>query len=117
MSRATWSRRSISPSDSTLKQRIPAASAAPAGGAPARAAAPGDDIEAGAQPGKQVEDGEVRIGLDRVADQHVAPGAARHEFVPHALQGCPRVYVAGCAELLRDSFERYRLDAQRPVAA
>jgi hypothetical protein len=87
-----------------------------AGGEHPRQLATRYDIEAGAKPGKQVEDGEVGICLHRVADQHVPPGASRGEFVPCGLEGGPRVDVARRAELLGDGLERHRFDAQCPVA-
>jgi hypothetical protein len=40
-----------------------------ASGQHARQLATGNDVEAGAEPGEKVQDGEVGIGLDRVADQ------------------------------------------------
>ena len=101
-SAATRSMRSSSLPDSTLKQRMPAASAwrisacaladagehdlarIAAGGDDARELAAGDDVEAGAEPREHVEDREVRVRLHRVAHQVVASGERGRERAERA---------------------------------
>ena len=90
---ATSFRRCSSGIDSTLKHRMSCDSARrisstrladagknhlagiAAGGKHAQQFAAGDDVEAGAPPRQQVEDGQVRVGLHGVAHQRVAAGA------------------------------------------
>jgi hypothetical protein len=85
---------SSSAADSTLKQRMPASSAAHVGarscrrrrtrpcrhapgGQHARQLAAGDDVEARAPAREHRQDAEVGVGLDRVADQREARRRAR----------------------------------------
>ena len=65
-----------------------------------RQLAAGDDVKAGAQTSQQVQDGDVGVGLDRVADQMGYVPRRLIEGVPVALQGGAGVDVERGAVLL-----------------
>ena len=77
------------------------------GGQHALQFAAGDDVEAGAHAGEQIEDGQVGIGLDGVADQRAAAGRMGaedvEEFLQRALQGGAGINVGRRAELFGNS--------------
>ncbi len=68
--------------------------------------APGHDVEAGTEPGQYPKHGEVRIGLERVADQRIATGASVPELLVGVFDRRARVDVARRAHGLCDPRER-----------
>ena len=81
-----------------------------------RELAPRDDVEAAAGPREQVEHREVRIRLDRIADEMRDAGEGRVEFAEAALDRGARVDEARRAEPLRDRGQRHVLGAELAVA-
>jgi hypothetical protein len=120
-----------------LKQWMPASSAArissrdlptpentillriAAGGEDARQFAAGDDVETGAEFGEKVEDGEVGVGLDRVADQRAVSQAVRLQRVAIGRVGGgqrgARIDVARGAEARGDVGQRDAFDVQAAI--
>jgi hypothetical protein len=59
----------------------------------------GDNVEAGATAREEVQDGEVGIGLDGIADEPIEAGQFALEFVQRRLDGVPGINPARRAEL------------------
>ena len=132
---ATSASRSSSETDSTLNERIPAASPArhlllprladPREDDASRVAprrehpfelAAGDDVEPRAEPGEGVEHGEVPVRLDREADLVGHSGEGVVEPAPGRLQGGAGVDVERGAESLREIGEPRALGEERVAA-
>ena len=62
----------------------------------------GDDVESRAETGEHVQHREIRIGLDRVADERIPPRATCEEFPKARLERRARIHIAGRAEFPRD---------------
>ena len=88
-----------------------------AGGDHARELAAGDDVEAAAEAREEVEDREVRVRLDRVADEvrHARERRRRTSRI-RAFERRARVDVAGRAEALGDRRQRHAFGVQLAVA-
>ena len=87
----------------------------------ARQFAAGNDVEPGAQRGEQFKDGEVGIGLDRIADQGAIGDAVRGQRLAIVLERChqrgTRIDVAGRTVSFGNLVERYAFGMQAAVVA
>ncbi len=90
-------------------------SAAPPGRQHALQFAAGNNIETSAELGEQIEDSQIGVGLDCVADQMLAPLERIRELAVAIGQGCVRIDIAGCAKALCDVGQRHLLGAKLVV--
>ena len=74
------------------------------------------DVEARAAPGEQVDDRQVGVRLQRVADEHLAAGRRTREFVEGRGDGRLRIDPGGRAEALGDVGKR-DVFGQQPMLA
>ena len=81
----------------------------------ARELAAGHDVEAAAQAREDVEHGEVRVGLHRVADEMRQRRERAVELAVGGLERGARIHKAGGAETRRDVGERHALDAELAI--
>jgi hypothetical protein len=63
-----------------------------------------------------MQDGQVGIGLHRIADQVLAPRECLGKLAVTVLECPPRIYIARRAEALRDVGQRYFIDTQLTLA-
>jgi hypothetical protein len=91
------------------------------GSAPAVQNAPefalGNDVEAGATARQEVQDGEVGIGLDGIADERIEADQFLLELVQAASMRVPRIDPARRAELGGDVGQWNRFSVQDAVSA
>src|SRR5262249_19969757 len=80
-----------------------------------RKLAPRNDIEAAAETGEQAQDGEIRVGLGRVADEMRDIAEGPIERSKCIVQRSPRIYVARCAKPLGYGRERHLLNGERSI--
>jgi hypothetical protein len=131
---AIASRRSSSATDSTLKHRMPMVERQfhlgdrladareddlpriGAGRENALEFTRGNDVEAGAATGKDVQHCQVGVGLDRVADERIETGELVLEFVERAFESVPRIHPAGRSEALGEVDQRHRFGVQNAVS-
>jgi hypothetical protein len=87
-----------------------------AGGQYARQFAAGYDVEAGAEAGEKIQDGEAGIGLNGKADQVRMRGQRLFIGAIGMFKCCARIEIAGGVKLRGDAVKRYILnDAAMPL--
>ena len=75
-----------------------------------------NDVETAAKPGEQIENGQIGVGFNRIANQVVAPGKRGIECLISGGQRRARVNIAGSADFLGNAIQRKRFTPQ-PAAA
>ena len=86
-----------------------------AGGDDARELAAGDDVEAAAEAREEVQDSEVGIGLERIADEMGDAPERLVEGAEAAFERRARVHVARRAEALGDRRQRHAFGVELAV--